>query len=852
MARRDGFSAAWVRARGDLRRRAVSWLALAVLLGLAGAFVVVTTAGSRRTASAYDRFLDGTNAFDLVTIAVCAGDIDPAEPECLRHQADAAAAMRALPEVADVVVARNTLVPILKEDGSSIQPEEAEDGCFTGSGEVDIIGSPDNRFGTAMNRRRFSAGRAADRTRRDEVVLSEATARREGIAVGDRLRIFAVDACEGIPREEWPEPHEVTVVGVHLAPGEIQPEHGFFLQSVGITPPLLAALLEHVGRASPPAMAMRLSDGTTPEQLTVAAARAGYPVEIVLPHYELAEQVRDGLRPDSFGLAVLAALGAATAFVVLSQAIARQLWAGARDHEQLHALGFTRRDRTRVGVLQSSVLGVAAAGVTIVGAVAASPTMPIGRARSIEPDRGIDIDLTVIGLGALGVVALTTGVGYVVSRWIALRTAPGSARPRVSRLASALAGAGAPPTAVCGARMAFERARGARAVPLVSGLAGAIVGIGALLGSLTFSSSLDHLLATPRLVGWNWDGMLSVPDDRLDERSGLGAVERLVADVRAIDGVARAGYGTLFPAFDDPVLRGTEPGDDVDAQGPWLVTFSSGPGAVAPTVLEGRAPTAPDELLLTRLLADETGLDLGDTVDVYGRSFVDGGDEAGVATSQEVTLVGIGVLPVGDGRFERSLSLTYDGLQRLAAHARPHVIYLDLADGADVETVARELTALGVPPEAPYKSEIDVVELVDLDVRRADNVPTALGALMAILAAGVLIHLVVTSVRTRQVELATLQTLGMAPRQAARVVAWQTAFVMAVTAVAAAIIGVVAGREVWLSYARRLGVAPEVSVPGAVLGVVLAASVVLAIVIASLAWWTHHRRHSVAATLRSE
>ena len=43
------------------------------------------------------------------------------------------------------------------------------------------------------------------------------------------------------------------------------------------------------------------------------------------------------------------------------------------------------------------------------------------------------------------------------------------------------------------------------AVPVRSMIAGAAIAVAVLTGVVTFVSSLDHLLATPRLYGWNWD-----------------------------------------------------------------------------------------------------------------------------------------------------------------------------------------------------------------------------------------------------------------------------------------------------------------------------------------------------------
>src|SRR6185503_19569196 len=64
---------------------------------------------------------------------------------------------------------------------------------------------------------------------------------------------------------------------------------------------------------------------------------------------------------------------------------------------------------------------------------------------------------------------------------------------------------GLPAPAVAGVRMAHEPGAGRSAVPVRSMVAGATIAIAVLAAVGTFVASLDHLLATPKLYGWNWD-----------------------------------------------------------------------------------------------------------------------------------------------------------------------------------------------------------------------------------------------------------------------------------------------------------------------------------------------------------
>ena len=116
--------AVWRQARGQLRRRWRSWLGLAVLVGLAGGFVIASAAGSRRTSTVYDRLLARANPFDvLVGRGTCEEEDDPAACRVATRRAlDDALAM---PQVVDGVIATSALVPISKTDGAhSIDPTE--------------------------------------------------------------------------------------------------------------------------------------------------------------------------------------------------------------------------------------------------------------------------------------------------------------------------------------------------------------------------------------------------------------------------------------------------------------------------------------------------------------------------------------------------------------------------------------------------------------------------------------------------------------------------------------------------------------------------------------------------------
>ena len=56
--------AVWARARADLRRRLLGWVALALLIGVAGGAAIAVAAAARRTDTAYERFLATSSPSD--------------------------------------------------------------------------------------------------------------------------------------------------------------------------------------------------------------------------------------------------------------------------------------------------------------------------------------------------------------------------------------------------------------------------------------------------------------------------------------------------------------------------------------------------------------------------------------------------------------------------------------------------------------------------------------------------------------------------------------------------------------------------------------------------------------------
>ena len=117
---------------------------------------------------------------------------------------------------------------------------------------------------------------------------------------------------------------------------------------------------------------------------------------------------------------------------------------------------------------------------------------------------------------------------------------------------------------------------------------------------------------------------------------------------------------------------------------------------------------------------------------------------------------------------------------------------------------------------------------------RIAQVPLALAALLALLAAGTLAQTLVTSVRSRRRDLAVLKTLGFVQHQVRGAVAWQATTLAVVSLLLGLPIGLALGRWAWVAFADSIGVIPAVAI--GVLPLVLTAvgTLILANAVASV------------------
>src|SRR5689334_517954 len=561
-----------MRLRSELRIRWRAWLGLAVVIGLAGAVAVAAAAGARRTETAYPRFVQAQDGYDLIT----GGFPDTVDP------ARALARMEAMPEVrewARVDVAAS----------SAILPS----GRVAPAPELMAVTDLAGRSGFRVNRFKVISGRMMDLRAPGEAVVDFPTADREGLRVGSVVRFIVGDPDASRPRSA-----AVRVVGIVASPGNfpsVGASSGF--GSVYVTP----AFVRWNGiRPSPgdAALLIRLRYGAASRDAFLRQMRAAGLGGVDIPEVQQVRTagVQRSIRLESHALWALCVLIGLAAFAIVGQSLARQTYLDSADLRALWALGFSRAQLFTLGIARAAIIGLASAGVVVPVAILFSPFTPVGLARIAEPDPGFAVDALPLVTGA-ALVAFLTVLACAVPAWTVAWAAtsqgrPGRGRRRSPAFTHALPPVWRSPAAAAGIRMALQPGRGRTAVPVRSAIFGATLGTAALTASLVLAASLGHLLDTPRLSGFTWDAFVAVE----------GGLPRAAAALRAdpeIAGYTRGGFAGVRIGQ----LR-------------VMALVLGGPGPARPVITAGIPPAGSDEVALGASTMRDAHTAIGRTVTV--------------------------------------------------------------------------------------------------------------------------------------------------------------------------------------------------------------------------------------------
>jgi len=745
VARSTSAAAVSLWSRRELTRRWRALVLLGVLAGLAGGLVAAALEGADRTSTSYRRMRTQLRAADVVFFPSQSGMYD----------ADLTLLDR-IPEVEawggfGIVASQLLELP-------------------PGGAPIVLIGAD---WFSSIERAKVIEGRLPDPDADDELVVNEAAAasgRELGFGVGSRLTLATTTPAQvlangGQEPTDWKTASgptfPMTVVGVVR-----QPMNGavaFASDEMAVTGPGWAA--KHFDEVPPyfQNAVVRLRRGAA----DVPAFRAGVARlygRDDLTIKDLADDIKrieNSTDLERTGLLLFAAAALIASVVLMGQAFLRSAHAGADAVATLRGMGLSPRALARGLALPHVVTVATATVVTAVTVVGLSGRFPIGLARRLDPDLGVRVRPAYVLGGAVAVGLLTAlasvGAAILVTR-SGLRST-GGGRVRMVGAASRL---GAPVPVAVGASLALDQPAhpgSAQVRPaLVAGI-GAVLGV---VGAFTLVGGIDDALTHPARSGINWN----VGVDGAD----AAAAARLRDDPRVRDLALARRVASQVDGRDAPVYA-VEPLK----------------GAMDVTVLRGRTPQGPDEVLLGAR-----------TAKVLGRSI---GDEVRVGTGDgRSRVVGIGLLiQTAHGAFDEGALVSPAAFDARYQSSDPErILLLGVPRESDRQQLIGEILGTGLlayePPPVP-----DVSNLAN--VRR---LPYLLAGFLMVLGLGAATHALLTVSRRRRKELAVLRAIGLTPGQTGASVAWQAVVVACIALAFGGPLGLIAGRQAWRTVAEAV------------------------------------------------
>jgi ABC-type lipoprotein release transport system permease subunit len=780
-------------------------------------------AAARRTQSSYSALLETTNPSQIVMGTAIAsptiGNGQGYDPAIVREITRA-------PHVTAVASATGINAEPLGPNGAPIGK-----GLFTvqaGSSQGSVGGEY-----FAIDRLAISGGRAADPARVDEFMTSSTAAVAYGFHVGEIVPMgFYTNSQTDLPGfgTAMVKPYrriDMRVTGIGLPVTEIVTDDvdaggalGYFTPA--LTRELLRCCVNYtetaIKVAQPDEVAGLINDITRAEP-------GGMPPSFNATAEDDEGKVERAVKPLSIALGVFGGITALAALLTAAQVIGRNLRRRRQESEVLRSLGAdptTLASDALIGIVGALAVGsLLAVGV----AVALSPISPLGPIRPFYPTPGISFDWTVLG-GGFGVIFVSL---VLAATALALRNSPERVahRQRLGARTSALLGSDTmldlPAPAAIGLRFALQPGSETDAVPVRSAILGAALAVIVLIATATFAASLDHLVSTPRLYGWNWNYALSGGDG-----GGGGDIPgkqsaRLLAHDHYLSAYSGVYFVNLIVDGQDVPVIGTSPG-----------------ARVQPPLLRGHDLQEPDEIVVGALTLASLHKRLGDTVTVGN----------GTGKSQLLRIVGVATMPAigGSGAVHLEMgtgavvsSSLIPAIERNPFNdpeTGPQAYFVDVRPGVNPLAARRSLEEMTAPLSNPYNFGVVVQSVLRpaeiVDYRSMGTTPAILGASLGTAALAALGLTLLASVRRRRRDLAVFKILGFTRSQLSAVVAWQSNAAVAIGTVVGVPVGIALGRALWDLFAHEINAVPSPAVPVVPIILIALGALVLANIVAAV------------------
>ena len=781
-----------------------SWLALSLLVAVAGGFVLTTASAGHRTSHAFPEFA-ARHGYDVIVYS--------------GHRVPQLSRLPHVTSATPAVVTYNGAV-----------------GCASCHTPIDTRNFLVNEVPPGQLPRMMTllSGRMPRQSDPGEVAASFTLARDNGVRVGSVLRPQLGTQADLEGANVKPSPAlrpALRVVGIVVTEGEFpsgaSPHYDLFA-----TTAYAAAFNHRVALLW--TYYVRLAHGD--------ADLAGFDGSLrPLNTYgtydmdEAADSIQASIRPQVVGWYVLTGLAALAALAVIGQAMARQTVAEGADQPALSALGVRPREFVLLALLRTLLTGAAGAAGAVLIAVLASPLTPVGEARLAVPSPGrMSLDLVVVLPGALAVLAAVTAM----SVWPAIRHArllrsrlQGQASPVTVATGRAAARARLPAPALIGIRHAFERGRDGQ--PVGTALLGTVLAVAALCATGVFGASLTHLISTPALYGEPFQAYFSSDGTPKGQAVVNGP---LLKSLKADSALERLTLGAFV---------------EVNVNGGHVrtVAMTTVRGAPLLSALDGRLPRGDRDIMLGPATMRATGARVGGSVRVTVA------DPNGVPHQTSFRVVGRASLNAGTGGLGNGAVMTTSAFVSAQCPAGPKQSTCQDSVQSSLGTAVLVRAAPGAAGNAalarhaakyPTLTYLPAKPTVLVNFGESVNFPLLFALALSVFGAATLLHLLLVSVARRRVEAGLLKALGFVRRQVAAAVCWQATAVALVGIAVGAPAGIATGKVLWRVFATNFGVVPVAVVEpvliAALLAGVLAAANLLAAVPALLAARSHPAR----------
>jgi hypothetical protein len=807
---RDAGRVAWYRFRLDLPRRWTSYVTLIALVGILGGISLGSVAGARRSESAFPAFLKSTDPSDL---AIDVGLYNPKILKEIAHLPQVRSIETYVSPNAEPVSKSGALDLTSPELLSSFDPVASLNGLYFHQDRITIL-----------------HGSLPDPRRPDEVMINEYAADYFHWHVGQVIRFGFFSNAQlgqsGTPTTRSTRIFNLRITGIGVANTEITQDQIDKIPDMILTPALTRQLVPCC--ISYAWSGVKLKHGAA----DVGAVESEY-LHLLPPGYPyyfhvtsvVENEAQQAVKPEAIALGVFGLIAGLATLLIGIQLITRQVLMTSEEREVMWYVGASPLSTSTDGLLAIGLSVILGAALAAIVAVCLSPLLIFGPVQAVVPAHGLSFDWTVLGLGFLALILVLGGA----AAFVAYRSTPGrrvslarqSGRGS-SRLARTALNSGMPAPAVLGIGYALEGGRGRASVPARSNILASTIALVVVVGTLTFGSSLNTLISTPRLYGWNWSAML-------ESNSGYGSVPQAQANQMLRSDPAVASWTGIY--FDSLIFDGQA-----------VPVIGGTPHAsVAPALLSGHEVNAPNEVVLGPETLSDLHKHLGQTVRVTGGSRTTTLRIVGVATMPTVG-IGFGLhLSIGSGalvdytlipsRVRSLLELPDPG---------PNAILVRFKHSANQAEARHSIAGITTSLNTLEDRGAGVYTYTNIRPAEITNYQT-MGATPAILAIGLASGAVVgltltllTSVRRRRRDLALLKTLGFTRRQLASVIAWQSTVSVAFGVIIGVPLGIVFGHAMWDLFAHELFAIPKSTYPVLAIVLVAVGALVLANVVAAI------------------